>query len=178
MRDIQNTETHRRLCAKGQRGKGVPAMAESSVKTRLQAPHSAPNHTRHGGALLRSDWLQRPYHTRQTGKTQSIQSLPRCSGMPNAALKPKIWKEKHARHLFKRVSVPKGTEQSARTYIYPLPRPSSQYGLSLITGRHCASKENTQIQKKTTQDTVKAACAQINTRLQNLGWGMHFNICP
>ena len=128
MRDIQNTETHRRLCAKGQWGKGVPAMVESSVKTRLQAPHSAPNHTRHGRALLRSDWLQHPYHTRQTGKTQSIQSLPRCPGMPNAALKPKIWKEKHTRHLFKQGSVPKGTEQSARTPTHthtPYPRPAA-----------------------------------------------------
>lgn len=87
--------------------------------------------------------------------------------MPSAALKPKIWKEKHTRHLFKRGNVPKGTEQSARTH--PLPLPSSQRALSLITGSHSASKENTRIQKKVAQDPVMAACAQINTLLQNLG---------
>ena len=31
-------------------------MVESSWKTKLQAPHGAPDHTRHGGALGRPDY--------------------------------------------------------------------------------------------------------------------------
>lgn len=80
-------------------------------------------------ALWRPDYrlLTAPLITPdRQAKHKSIQSLSRYPGMHNAALKPKIWKEKHTRHLFKRGTVPKGTEQSAHTY--PLPLPSSQWG--------------------------------------------------
>lgn len=126
---IFRTLRHMGDCAKGQWGKGVPVMAERSVKTKLQAPHSAPN------------------HTRQTGKTQSIHRV--CPSIQECPMQP--WNLKCGRRNTPDISSNEELclreQNKVRTHT-PHPRPAASGVQShhreplCLKGKHTNTKEN------------------------------------